>query len=74
MQQESPFFKEGQLKIRTKEWQETYMAVLTTYLVKLIAESDSVPDYLKETLPSMYKPSNLLIPMDEDFDSEFPAP
>ena len=50
------------------------MAVLTTYLVKLISESDSVPDYLKETLPSMYKPTNLLIQMDEDFDTKVQAP
>ena len=65
MQIESPFFQEGQIKIRTKEWQETYMSVLTTYLVKLIENADSVPEYLKETLPTMYKPQNLLIQLDD---------
>ena len=61
IQVENPFWKEGQDKIRSKEWQETYMAVLSTYLLKLIDSADSVPDFLNETLPSAYKPENLLL-------------
>ena len=63
------------MEIRTNEWQETYMAVLTTYLLKLLENADTVPQYLKETLPTMYKPENLLSQVvDEELDAKVEEP
>ena len=54
------------MKVRTNEWQETYMEVLTKYVLRLVDKADSVPEHLKETIPCMYKPKNLLNLIDQD--------
>ena len=41
------------------------MEVLTTYLLKILNNADSVPEYLKETLPALYRPENLLLHVDD---------
>ena len=51
------------------------MTRLTTYLMTLLGNTDSIPDYLEQTRPNIYKPELLLgkRPFTEDSDDEPPS-